>query len=256
MTDMNNKIALVTGGASGIGKAIVKAFAKRGCLVIIFDVQDDKGKALCDELTNQGQKAVYHHVNLFEINEIKDAFKWIKETYGRVDYAMNNAGFGIPAKPLHEVTDEELNKCIGICLIALSRCMIEEIKMMLENGFGRIVNTTSGAGILGCKGNAVYSAAKHGVVGITKSAALDYATKNITVNAFAPGTTETELVASLKEKAPDAYAQCLKANPAGIMAQPEDMANVALFLCEDASHFINGVIIPVDSGFCAGSWKD
>lgn len=254
MTDMNNKIALVTGGASGIGKAMVKAFAKRGCTVIIFDVQDDKGQTLCDELTKQGEKTVYRHVNLFEIKEIKEAYQWIKETYGRIDYAMNNAGFGIPAKPLHEVTDEELNKCIGICLIALTRCMIEEVKMMLETGFGRIVNTTSGAGLLGSQGNAVYAAAKHGVVGITQSAALDYARNNMTVNAIAPGATETELVASLEDVAPDAYEQCLKANPAGKMAQPEDMANVAVFLCEDASHFINGVTIPVDSGFCAGSW--
>ena len=163
---------------------------------------------------------------------------------------MNNAGFGIPAKPLDECTSEEVNKVIGICLIAVTNCMIEEIKK--ENGFGRIVNTTSGAGLLGIKGNSVYCAAKHGVVGVTKAAALDYATSNITINAIAPGTIETELVNSLKEIAPDAYKQAEESNPSGHLGKPEDIANAAVFLCEDASSFINGVVLPVDSGCVAG----
>ena len=177
---------------------------------------------------------------------------WIKEQFGKLDYAMNNAGFGIPAKPLDECTSEEVNKVIGICLIAVTNCMIEEIKIMKENGFGRIVNTTSGAGLLGVKGNSIYCAAKHGVVGITKAAALDYATSNITINAIAPGTIETELVNSLKEIAPEAYKQAEESNPAGHLGKPEDIANAALFLCEDTSSFINGVILPVDSGCVAG----
>ena len=165
---------------------------------------------------------------------------------------MNNAGFGIPAKPLDECTTEDVNRVIGICLIAVANCMIEEVKMMKEAGFGRIINTTSGAGILGIKGNSIYCAAKHGVVGITKAAALDYATYNVTINAIAPGAIETELVSSLKEIAPDAYRQAEKSNPAGRLGQPEDIANAVMFLCEDASSFINGVVIPVDSGCVAG----
>ena len=143
-------------------------------------------------------------------------------------------------------------RTIGICLIAVTNCMIEEIKIMKENGFGRIVNTTSGAGLLGIKGNSVYCAAKHGVVGVTKAAALDYATSNITINAIAPGTIETELVNSLKEIAPDAYKQAEESNPSGHLGKPEDIANAAVFLCEDASSFINGVVLPVDSGCVAG----
>lgn len=238
---MENRVVLVTGGASGIGKGMVRMFADRGCQVIIFDVQDDKGK-----------KVVYKHVNLFDIDEIKNAYVWIKEQFGKLDYAMNNAGFGIPAKPLDECTSEEVNKVIGICLIAVTNCMIEEIKIMKENGFGRIVNTTSGAGLLGIKGNSVYCAVKHGVVGVTKAAALDYATSNITINAIAPGTIETELVNSLKEIAPDAYKQAEESNPSGHLGKPEDIANAAVFLCEDASSFINGVVLPVDSGCVAG----
>ena len=130
--------------------------------------------------------------------------------------------------------------------------MIEEIKIMKENGSGRIVNTTSGAGLLGIKGNSVYCAAKHGVVGVTKAAALDYATSNITINAIAPWTIETELVNSLKEIAPDAYKQAEESNPSGHLGKPEDIANAAVFLCEDASSFINGVVLPVDSGCVAG----
>ena len=234
---MENRVVLVTGGASGIGKGMVRMFADRGCQVIIFDVQDDKGETLAKELCDQGKKVVYKHVNLFDIDEIKNAYVWIKEQFGKLDYAMNNAGFGIPAKPLDECTSEEVNKVIGICLIAVTNCMIEEIKIMKENGFGRIVNTTSGAGLLGIKGN---------------SAALDYATSNITINAIAPGTIETELVNSLKEIAPDAYKQAEESNPSGHLGKPEDIANAAVFLCEDASSFINGVVLPVDSGCVAG----
>ena len=249
---MKNRVVLVTGGASGIGKGMVRMFADRDCQVIIFDVQDDKGETLAKELCSQGKKVVYKHVNLFNIDEIKNAYVWIKEQFGKLDYAMNNAGFGIPAKPLDECTSEEVNNVIGICLIAVTNCMIEEIKIMKENGFGRIINTTSGAGLLGCKGNSVYCAAKHGVVGITKAAALDYATSNITINAIAPGTIETELVNSLKEIAPDAYKQAESSNPSGHLGKPEDIANAAVFLCEDASSFINGVVLPVDSGCVAG----
>lgn len=249
---MKNRVALITGGVSGIGKGMVRMFAKRGCQVIIFDIQDEKGEALVKELTEEGKKVVYRHVDLFNIDEIKAAFAWIKDQYGKLDYAMNNAGFGIPAKPPDEFTSDEVNKVIGICLIAVTNCMIEEVKIMKEANFGRIVNTTSGAGLLGGKGNSVYSAAKHGVVGITKSAALDYATYNITINAVAPGAIETELVASLKEIAPDAYRQAEESNPACRLGQPEDIANAAMFLCEDASSFINGVVIPADSGYCAG----
>ena len=202
---MKNRIVLITGGASGIGKAMVRMFADRGCQVIIFDVQDDKGEVLAKELCDQRKKVVYKHVNLFDIDEIKSAYIWI-----------------------------------------------EEIKIMKENGFGRIVNTASGAGLLGVKGNSIYCAAKHGVVGITKAAALDYATSNITINAIAPGTIETELVNSLKEIAPEAYKQAEESNPAGHLGKPEDIANAALFLCEDTSSFINGVILPVDSGCVAG----
>ena len=249
---MENRVVLVTGGASGIGKGIVRKFAQRGWQVIIFDVQDEKGETLAKELCDQGKKVVYKHVNLFNIDEIKRAYAWIKEQYGKLDYAMNNAGFGIPAKPLDECTTEDVNRVIGICLIAVANCMIEEVKMMKEAGFGRIINTTSGAGILGIKGNSIYCAAKHGVVGITKAAALDYATYNVTINAIAPGAIETELVSSLKEIAPDAYRQAEKSNPAGRLGQPEDIANAVMFLCEDASSFINGVVIPVDSGCVAG----
>ena len=125
---MENRVVLVTGGASGIGKGMVRMFADRGCQVIIFDVQDDKGETLAKELCDQGKKVVYKHVNLFDIDEIKNAYVWIKEQFGKLDYAMNNAGFGIPAKPLDECTSEEVNKVIGICLIAVTNCMIEEIR--------------------------------------------------------------------------------------------------------------------------------
>ncbi|MFT9457456.1 MAG: SDR family oxidoreductase [Liquorilactobacillus hordei] len=250
---MSNKIAVVTGGASGIGAGMVKAFFNRGCTVIILDVQDDKGKALALKVANGSGKIIYKHCDLFDYQAIQETFEWIAAKFKKIDYAMNNAGFGLPVKPLAEVTPDELRKVYGICLIALTDCMIEELKIMSKAGFGRIVNTASGAGIVASQGGAVYSAAKAGVIALTKSAALDYVKQGITVNAIAPGAIETELVASLKETSPETYAGAEKSNPIGRFGQPEDIANATLFLCQGSSSFINGVVIPVDSGFAAGN---
>ena len=131
-------------------------------------------------------------------------------------------------------------------------CMIHEINMMKENGFGRIVNTASGSGLVASKGMALYTACKHAVCGLTKAAALDYAKDNITINAIAPGTIETELVLPIKEHKPEEYALWCLSNPIGRLGQPHEIARVVSFLFEDDSEFINGTIIPIDSGFVAG----
>lgn len=249
---MKGKIALVTGGLSGIGKATVFELAKKGLTIVIFDIQDDKANAVIERCKELGGDAIYRKCNLFDAKEISESFNFIKETYGRLDYAMNNAGFGILSKPFGEVNEDEIDKLLGINVKAYMLCMIHEINMMKENGFGRIVNTASGSGLVASKGMALYTACKHAVCGLTKAAALDYAKDNITINAIAPGTIETELIASFKEKNPEEYASWCLANPIGRLGQPHEIARVVSFLFEDDSEFINGTIIPVDGGFVAG----
>lgn len=250
---MENKVALVTGGLSGIGKGTVEELSKKGYTVVIFDVQDNKAEKVIADCAQYDGKVYYKHCDLFKSQEIAEGFQYIKQTFGKLDCAFNNAGFGILSKPFGEVTEEEIDKELGILVKAHMICMTHELKMMQENHFGRIVNTASGSGLVACKGMALYSACKHAICGLTKAAALDYATENITVNAVAPGTIETELILPYKETNPEEYASWASSNPSGRFGKPYDIAHAVVFLFEEDSDFINGVILPVDSGFVAGS---
>lgn len=253
MKEFQNKTALVTGGLSGIGKATVFELASKGCTVVIFDVQDDKAAAVIEEAERLGGVIEYRNCNLFNSTEIDKGFDFIEEKYEHLDFAFNNAGFGILDKKFGEVTEDEIDQLLGINVKACMLCMIRELKIMEKNGFGRIVSTSSGAGLTGSKGMALYSASKHAVVGLTKSAALDYPRQGITVNAIAPGAIETELVLSLKERDPAEFEKGLNRMPIGRFGQPEEIARVVSFLFQEESAFINGTVIPVDSGFVAGS---
>lgn len=250
---MEKRVALVTGGLSGIGKGTVLELSKKGYDVVIFDIQDEKADAVIELCKEFKGNVVYKHCDLFKSNEIKEGFDFIQEKFGRLDCAFNNAGFGILSKPFGEVTEKEIDMELSILVKAHMMCMIHELRMMKENGYGRIVNTTSGAGLVSSQGMALYSACKHAISGLTKGVALDYATQNITVNAIAPGTIETELILPYKETKPDEYAMWAKANPSERFGQPYDIARVVVFLFEEDSDFINGTIIPVDSGCVAGT---
>lgn len=248
----NGKVALVTGGLSGIGKGTVLELAKAGYVTVIFDIQDSKAESIIREANALGGSTHYKHVDLFSSSEIATGFEFIKDTFGKLDCAFNNAGFGILPKPFDEVTESEIDQELNILVKCHMLCMIHELKMMLANGFGRIVSTTSGAGLLGSKDMALYSACKHAIVGLTKGAALDYAKNNITINAIAPGTIETELVIPYKESDPQLYATWSASNPSGRLGRPQEIGRVVTFLFEEESSFINGVVLPVDSGFSAG----
>ncbi|MGB4779895.1 SDR family NAD(P)-dependent oxidoreductase [Microbacterium sp.] len=250
--DFGGRVAVVTGGLSGIGKAIAHRLAAGGAHVDILDVQDEKAAAVINECRRLGGEATYRRCDLFDASAVFETFAAIEAAHGRLDYAVNNAGFGILAKPFGEVSAREIDQLLGINVRAHMLCMVEELRIMRRGKFGRIVNTASGAGLVAGKGMALYSACKHAIVGLTKAAALDYARDNITINAIAPGTVETELVSAIKETSPDDYAAWAASNPIGRLAQPDEMARVVAFLCLQDSAFINGTVIPVDSGYVAG----
>ncbi len=252
MRELTNRIAVVTGGLSGIGKATVLELAKNGNTVIIFDIQDDKAPKVLDQTKNFEGNVYYRHCNLFDTQEINESFEFVEKEFGKLDLAFNNAGFGILGKPFGEVTEEEIDKLLAINVKSYMICMLNEIKLMKKNKFGRIVNTASGAGILASKDGALYSACKHAVVGLTKSVALDYARENITVNAIAPGTIETELISPMKKTNPEEFKAWSDANPVGRLGKPFEIARVVSFLFDEESEFINGTVIPVDSGYVAG----
>ena len=248
----NNRVAVVTGGLSGIGKGAVMELARKGYTTVIFDIQDQKADEVIAEADQLGGKTYYHHCNMFDSKEIAESFQYVKDTFGKLDCAYNNAGFGILPKSFEEVTEEEIDKELGILVKCHMIATIHEIRLMKENGFGRIVYTASGSGLFGSKGMALYTACKHAIVGLTKGVALDMAKENITVNAVCPGTIETELIAPYKETKPDVYAQWAASNPSGRLGKPWEIGRVVAFLFEEDSSFINGAVIPVDSGCCAG----
>lgn len=253
---MEKKVALVTGGLSGMGKASALELAEHGYDVVIFDIQDDKAEAVLAACRAFGSNAAYKKCNLLNTKEIDNAFQFIEESYGHLDCALNNAGTGILSKPFAETPEAEIDKLWELDVKAYMMCMIHELHMMEKQGFGRIVNTASGSGVMPVKGMALYSACKHAVCGLTKAAALDYATKNITINAIAPGTIETELVLYYKEHNPEDYKAWCKSNPAERLGNPNEIARVVRFLFEEESSFINGVVLPIDSGCVAGTWKE
>lgn len=251
---MKGNVAIITGGLSGIGKGTALELAKEHLTIIILDVQDDKAADVVKQIEALGSTCKYFHCDLTQRQEVNKVFDQINQQYGRVDYAFNNAGRGILSKPFGKVTDDEIDGLISLDVKAVMYCMINELKFMTKQHFGRIVNTTSGAGLVAGKGMALYSACKHAVVGLTKAAALDYAKEGITINAVAPGTIATELILPYKKIAPDQFKQWEDSNPIGRLGKPAEIGHAVKFLFEDKSEFINGVILPVDSGCVAGNF--
>jgi NAD(P)-dependent dehydrogenase (short-subunit alcohol dehydrogenase family) len=249
-----DKVALVTGGLTGIGKAAVMELAKKGYTIIIFGRSDAKAPAVIKEAESYGGKAFFKHCDVTDSQQVKEGFAWIKDTFGALHCAFNNAGQGLHARPFHQFSEADIDFQLQLLVKAQMMCLREEIPFMLEQNYGRIVNTSSGAGLVGSKGGALYNACKHAVVGLTKGTALDYAQNGITVNAICPGSIETELISTLREN-PTMWERVCSSNPIGRLGQPWEIGRVVSFLFEDDSEFINGAIIPVDSGYCAGTFK-
>ena len=243
------KVAFVTGAASGIGRAAALAFAREGASVVVADVSEEGNQQTARMIEEQGGRALAVRCDVTRTEDVRAALERTVEAFGRLDVAFNNAGVE-PRKlvPTAEVEDAEWDRIINIDLRGVFLCMKHEIPLMLKQGGGAIVNTSSGAGIIGIKGNPAYTAAKHGVIGLTRATALDYASANIRVNAVCPGYVDTPMMARFTGDTAEGRARVVSEEPIGRMAQPEEIANAVLWLCSDASSFTVGHALIVDGG--------
>ena len=244
MKRLENKVAVITGGAQGIGKAAVKRFAEEGAIVIIWDVNEEKASSTINEFRNISDKISFQKVDVTKLESVTEAAKQIIEKHQKIDILINNAGITRDASFL-KMTSEQWQQVIDVNLTGVFNCTKAVAPFMVDKLYGKIVNTSSVVGIYGNFGQTNYVATKSGIIGMTKVWARELGRKGINVNAVAPGFIATEMVSTVPEK----VLEMLKERtPLGRLGEPEDIANAYLFLSSDESKFINGAVLSVDGG--------
>ena len=245
------KVVVVTGGAAGIGRATAVAFARQGASVVIGDIDGAGAKEIAASIRDNGGEASSVRVDVTKSAEVQHMIASTVDRYGGLDYAFNNAGFVGSTAGIVETSEEDWLRVMATNLTGVWLCMKHEIPEMLKRGGGAIVNNGSAVGLVGAAGQVSNVASKHGVSGLTKSAALQFATQGIRVNAVAPGLVHTPLTDRLKASRPDAVAAMLSVVPLGRWCEPEEVANVVVFLCSDWASHVTGHVMPIDGGWTA-----
>lgn len=243
------KVAFVTGAANGIGRATALAFAREGAHVVVADIAEQGNQETAHMIEELGGQAIAVRCDVTRTEDVKAALDKTVEAFGRLDFAFNNAGIE-PRKPAPtaEYEEEEWNRIVDTNLRGVFLCMKHEIPLILKQGGGAIVNTSSGAGIIGIKNSPAYTAAKHGVIGLTKAAALDYAAQNIRVNAVCPGYIDTPMMDRFTGGTDEGRAKVIAEEPIGRMGKPEEIAAAVLWLCSDGAAFVIGHALVIDGG--------
>ncbi len=267
-----DKVALVTGAASGIGRATALEFARCGARVVLADINEAKGEQTLKEIEKLGVQGLFRKTDVSRAQDVEALVKEVMDFYGRLDFAHNNAGTEGESAKIAVCPEEEWDRVIDVNLKGVWLCMKYEIPAMLKSGGGAIVNTSSIAGLAGLRKFAPYSASKHGIIGLTKTAVLEYAKSGIRINAICPGLIDTEMIeremvarnviktggapAGIsgwfeRTKKALAYKFLEKDQPAGRMGQADEVARVVVWLCSEEASYINGAALPIDGGYLA-----
>jgi NAD(P)-dependent dehydrogenase (short-subunit alcohol dehydrogenase family) len=251
MSLMTGKVVIITGGASGIGRATAIAFAREGATVVIGDLDTTGGENTVAAIKDKGGEATYVHVDVGTPDDVRALVSKAVEHYGGLDYAFNNAGLVGSFAGIVDTPEEDWNRVVATNLTGVWLCMKYEIPEMLKRGGGAIVNNGSVTGLVGTPGPVGNVATKHGVSGLTKSAALQYATQGIRVNAVAPGLIRSTLFDQIKALHPDAEAAMLSSVPQSRFGEPEEIAESVIFLCSNRASHITGHVLTIDGGLTA-----
>lgn len=242
------KVALVTGGGSGMGRATAQAFAREGARVMVADIRSDDAEATAQAIIQQGGEALAYVVDVSRLDQVAALVDATVAAWGRLDCAFNNAGINIEHGPLADCTEEEWDRVLAVNLKGVWLCMKFEIPHMIAAGGGSIVNTASIVGLTGSRNTPAYVASKHGIVGLTRAAALEYGRVGIRVNAVCPGAIKTQMYLDREGDDPENNARIAAANALNRLGTGDDVAGAVLWLCSDASAFVTGHCLVVDGG--------
>jgi NAD(P)-dependent dehydrogenase (short-subunit alcohol dehydrogenase family) len=242
------KVAFVTGAGSGIGRATALAFASEGAKVVVADISQETSLETARLVEKQGGSALAVRCDVSRAEDVKAALDQTIQAFGRLDFAFNNAGVEQRAAAVADFEEDEWTRIMDVNVRGVFLCMKYQIPLLLKQGGGAIVNTSSGAGVIGIKGGGAYAASKHAIIGLTKSAALDYAGQNIRVNVVAPGYIATSMMDRFTGGTKEGWEKITTEEPIGRVGQPEEIASAVIWLCSDASSFIVGHTLVADGG--------